>query len=68
MAEKKLYRSARKKMLGGVCGGVSDYFNIDVTLVRLLWAAAVVFGFGTGIILYILCWIIFPEEPFYDIT
>lgn len=67
MTEKKLYRSNRKKMLGGVCGGFSDYFNIDVTIVRLLCVAAVIFGFGSGIILYLVCWLIIPEEPFYEI-
>lgn len=62
MTERKMYRSRTKKMLAGICGGMSDYFNVDVTLIRLLWAAAVIFGFGSGIILYILCWIIIPEE------
>jgi len=68
MAEKKLYRSSTKKMLGGICGGLSDYFNVDVTLVRLLWVAAIIFGFGAGIILYFICWLIIPEEPYYHIT
>lgn len=54
-------------MLGGVCGGLAEYFNIDVTLIRLLWAAAV-FMMGTGVLFYILCWIIIPEEPFYTIS
>lgn len=66
MSERKLYRSYNKKVVGGVCGGLSEFFNIDVTLVRLLWAAAV-FLAGTGILLYILCWLIIPEEPFYTI-
>lgn len=64
MTERKMYRSRTKKMLAGICGGMSDYFNVDVTLIRLLWAAAVIFGFGSGIILYILCWIIIPEETY----
>ncbi len=63
MTEKKLYRSCTKRKLGGVCGGLSTYFSVDVTLLRLLWAAAV-FIYGTGILFYILCWLIIPEEPF----
>lgn len=67
MAEKKLYRSHAIRVMGGVCGGFSEYFDIDVTLIRLLWAAAVLLG-GTGFLFYILCWIIIPEEPFYNIS
>lgn len=64
MSEKKLYRAYSRKMIAGVCAGMSDYFSIDVTIIRLLWVAAVVFGFGSGIILYILCWLIIPEQPY----
>lgn len=67
MAEKKLYRSRNKKMLGGVCGGLSDFFNVDVTLIRLGWIAALLLA-GTGLLFYLLCWIIIPEEPFYSIS
>jgi phage shock protein PspC (stress-responsive transcriptional regulator) len=55
-------------MFGGVCGGLSEYFKMDVTLIRLLWAAAVFLGLGAGIIFYLLCWIIIPQEPFYTIS
>ncbi len=67
MAEKKLYRSHTKKILGGVCGGLAEFFNIDVTIIRLLWAAAI-FLAGTGLLFYILCWIIIPEESYYTIS
>jgi phage shock protein PspC (stress-responsive transcriptional regulator) len=64
MSEKKLYRSSSGKKLAGVCAGMSDYFELDVTIIRLLWVAAIIFGFGSGIILYLLCWLIIPEQPY----
>ena len=59
---KRLYRSRHDKVLGGVCAGIADYFHVDPVLVRLLW---VIFALimGTGIIAYIIAWIIIPEEP-----
>ena len=59
--QKKLYRQKNNKMIGGVCAGIAKYFDIDVTVVRLIWAISTLF-WGTGIILYILAWIIIPEE------
>ena len=57
----KLYRSVREKMLGGVCGGLADYFSIDVTLVRLI---ALVAAFsGVGFLAYFAGWIIIPVNP-----
>ncbi len=58
----KLYRSSENRFLGGVCGGIADYFDIDVTLVRLGWVFFTLIG-GAGIIAYILALIIVPEEP-----
>lgn len=61
MEGKKLYRSRVNKMLCGVCGGIGEYFNIDVTIVRLL---AVLLGLsGHGILIYIIAAIIIPEDP-----
>ena len=62
MNGKKLYRSRVNKMLCGVCGGIAEYFNIDVTIVRLL---AVLLGLsaGQGILIYIIAAIIIPEDP-----
>ncbi|MBS4020969.1 MAG: PspC domain-containing protein [Dethiobacter sp.] len=62
---KKLYRSRDNKIVGGVCMGLARYFDVDVTLVRLLWVVAVIFG-GAGILAYIIAWVIMPEEPFGD--
>jgi len=49
-------------MLGGVCGGIADYFDIDPTLVRIGWAFFSLV-YGAGVILYIILWLIVPVEP-----
>jgi phage shock protein C len=60
---KKLYRSVSQKMLGGVCGGVAEYFNQDVSLVRLLFVGI---GLVTAVLpmtfFYIIAWIVVPQE------
>lgn len=61
MAE-TLYRSRREKMLGGVCGGLAEYFHTDVVLVRLITVLAVLAG-GAGFLAYIVAWVIIPENP-----
>ncbi len=58
---RRLYRSRTDRMLGGVAGGLGDYFGVDPVLVRLAWVA-LAFA-GIGIIAYIVAWIIVPEEP-----
>ncbi|WP_026478553.1 PspC domain-containing protein [Alkaliphilus transvaalensis] len=60
--KKRLYLSRNDKKLAGVCGGVADYFDIDVTLVRLLWILFSVSG-GAGVVIYIIAAIIMDEEP-----
>ena len=57
---KKMYRSIEDRMIAGVCGGIGEYFDIDSTLVRLLAVALVLAG-GSGVLAYILAWIIIPE-------
>lgn len=59
---KKLYRSTSDKWLGGVCAGVAKYFNIDPLVVRILLLIAM-FGYGCGLLLYIIGWILIPQEP-----
>lgn len=58
---KKLYKSKNKR-LGGVCAGIAEYFNIDPTLVRIIWAILVLV-YGTGILAYIVAAIIMEEAP-----
>ena len=60
--EKRLQRSRTEKMIGGVCGGVAVYFNIDPTLVRILWVAMTLIV-GVGILLYLIMWVVMPLEP-----
>lgn len=59
---KRLYRSKTDRIIAGVCAGVAEYSNIDPTIVRLLWLLWSLI-WGTGIIAYIIAWIIIPEEP-----
>jgi phage shock protein PspC (stress-responsive transcriptional regulator) len=59
---KRLMRSSRDKKLGGVCAGVADYFDLDSTLVRIIWLLAVLCA-GTGGLLYIILWIALPLAP-----
>jgi len=61
---KKLYRSVTDKMVGGVCGGLAEYFAIDPVIVRLIFVLAVIFG-GSGILAYIILWIIIPQKPYF---
>jgi phage shock protein PspC (stress-responsive transcriptional regulator) len=63
MAAKKLYRSLSQKMLGGVCGGLADYFYVDVSLVRLIFVGiALVTIFIPMFIFYVVAWIVIPSE------
>ena len=62
--EKKLYRSRTDKKLAGVCAGLAKYVNMDVTVVRLLTVLATLF-IGGGLIAYIVCALVIPEEPDY---
>jgi Putative stress-responsive transcriptional regulator len=59
----KLYRSKTNKIIAGVCGGIGEYFKIDPTLVRLLWLLISVMSAGSGVVAYIVAWIVIPKEP-----
>ena len=60
--EKKLYRSRKNKSIAGVCGGIAEYFKIDVTIIRLIWALVILCA-GTGLLAYIVCAVVIPEAP-----
>jgi phage shock protein PspC (stress-responsive transcriptional regulator) len=49
-------------MIGGVCAGIADYFEVDPTLVRLLWVLMTVFTFGVGFFGYLIMWVIMPRK------
>lgn len=62
MESKTLYRSAEHKIIGGVAGGIGEYFDIDPVIVRLLFAL-VFFAGGGGLIIYLVLWIVVPLRP-----
>jgi phage shock protein C len=62
---KKLFRSKTKKMIAGVCGGLAEYFDIDISVVRLIFVGiSLITAVVPMVIFYIIAWIIIPvEEP-----
>jgi phage shock protein C len=61
-ATRKLYRSKTNRQLAGVCGGLAEYFNLDVTLIRVLFVLLAVLG-GSGLVIYVALRIIVPKQP-----
>ena len=59
---KNLSRSRQNRLLMGVCGGVAAYFNLDPTVVRLIWALVSLCSFGLGVVGYFVAALIMPEE------
>ena len=59
---KKLYRSGKGRVIAGVCKGLADYFNVDVTLIRVLWLIAALFN-GFGVLAYLIFLIFMPKNP-----
>ena len=62
-SEKKLYRSRYQKMIAGICGGLAEYFDLDVSIIRILWVIGTLLSAGVGILVYIVMLIVFPEQP-----
>jgi phage shock protein PspC (stress-responsive transcriptional regulator) len=60
---KRLYRSRTDTVIGGVAAGLATYLNADPALIRIAWAILVVVTSGAGLVVYIVCWIVIPEEP-----
>lgn len=58
---KKLYKAEEKKVCG-VCGGLAEYFDVDPTLIRLIWVFLVLFA-GCGILAYFVCAVVMPDKP-----
>ena len=61
-ARKRLVRPRADRKIAGVCAGFAEYFDLDVTLVRLVWLVIVLVG-GTGLLAYVIAWMVMPEEP-----
>jgi phage shock protein C len=59
---RRLYRSRKDRMIGGVCGGLGEYLNVDPTLVRLLFVLFALTG-GSGVLAYLIMLVVIPEEP-----
>lgn len=62
MATKRLYRSCKDEMIGGVAGGLAEYLDVDVILVRLIFLI-LLFSWGAGFVVYLIAWIIVPLDP-----
>lgn len=60
MENRRLEKSSYNKMICGVCGGIGEYFNVDPTVIRLLWVILTIGGFGSGLLVYILAAVIMP--------
>ncbi len=61
MAPNHLYRSVKDRKIAGVAGGIAEYLKVDSAAVRLIWLLAILFG-GAGFLVYIIAWIVIPEE------
>ncbi len=63
LARKRLIRPREGRKVAGVCAGFAEYFDLDITLVRVVWLISVFLGVGLSLIAYIVAWIVMPEEP-----
>ena len=61
---RKLRRSQSDRMIAGVCGGAAKLFGVDAAILRIILVAATLLGFGTGVLIYIACWLLIPEEDY----
>lgn len=59
---RRLMRSSTDKKIGGVCAGLADYFELDTTVVRLVWVLLLLLA-GTGFLAYVVLWIVLPLAP-----
>jgi phage shock protein PspC (stress-responsive transcriptional regulator) len=59
---KRLYRSRTDRKIAGICGGLGEYFGIDPVIFRIIWVILLL-GAGTGLLAYIIFWLIVPEAP-----
>jgi phage shock protein C len=59
---KRLYRSRKDRIVGGVCGGLAGHIDVDPGIIRLVWIVVSLISLGTGLIVYLAAWIIIPES------
>ncbi len=62
MAKRLYLATGRNAKLGGVCGGIAEYLNVDPTIVRLAWAIFTLLSFGVGILAYLVAWAVIPRR------
>ena len=62
---KRLFRSRTNKWVGGVCGGLGNFFGMDATIWRLIFLLGTLFGLGSFILVYIIMWCVVPKEPIF---
>lgn len=60
--DKRLYKSSTNRVLCGVCGGIGEYFNVDPTIIRLIFLILIC-GWGSGLLFYLIAAVIIPETP-----
>ena len=58
----RLRRSSTDRMISGVCGGIANSLGVDAAIVRIALVAATLLGFGAGAVLYVICWMVMPQE------
>jgi phage shock protein C len=63
IARKRLVRARAGRKIAGVCAGFAEYFDLDVTLVRVVWLITALIPIGASLIAYLIAWILLPEEP-----
>ncbi len=63
VARHRFVRSRRDRKIAGVCAGFAEYFNLDVSLVRVVWVIAAFLPPGVALIAYVIAWVVMPEEP-----
>lgn len=59
--DKKFYLSETDKKIGGVCGGLAEYFGVDSLIVRIIFVVLIL-GYGTGLLAYLLLWLLAPKR------
>ena len=63
VAGQRLMRSTSNRKIAGVCGGFAAYLGIDAVFVRIMWIVLLFASLGTALLIYLICWVIIPEEP-----
>jgi phage shock protein C len=61
---KKLYLSDKDRKIAGVCGGLGEYYQVDPTVIRIIWIVLTILSLGVGgIVIYLLMWLVIPRRP-----